>query len=238
MTRWLVQLNGSSIDLEELPYWFPDGEVHGLAEGKEVFLVGAAFETLTDPGHVRDRAAQALDEFSAMISLLWGGFIRPELGNVFRERDDGIRQGFAALAGTSRGRSKARATLSSGTNRATTPTQVQTLLMASQVDDHLRGAVLLWADPTRTWPRLYRVLEEVELFLEQTVSKAKLCSAGERERFTRSANTAEVAGKDARHASGKFPPPKNPMTLAEATALVASLLQAALRQAATAGSAV
>ena len=35
------------------------------------------------------------------------------------------------------------------------------------------------------------------MYLKQTVAKAGLCSDNQRDRFTRSANTAEIAGKDA-----------------------------------------
>ncbi len=90
-------------------------------------------------------------------------------------------------------------------------------------------ALSLWADPIRSWPRLYRVLEEIEQHLGQRVDGAGLCPFNQRQRFTHTANTAEVAGSDARHATGKFAAPGNPMTLPEATDFIGQMLLGSLR---------
>jgi hypothetical protein len=234
MARWLVQLEGDALDLEEYPHWFPTGDVFSVAAGDEVFLAGEAFGVLQEAGQVRERALQAVDEFSAIIAILWPSLQRPKVGTVFREADDGSRAGHVFLSASVRGRSKVRATLFVAGTPQEDPgaTQGQVLLEGSRSDPHLRMATLIWADEIRTWPRLYRVLEEVERFLREPANKAGLCSGNERDRFTRSANAAEIAGKDARHASGKYEPPSRPMSLDEATSFVRSLLEASLRQAA------
>jgi len=238
MTRWLVQLEGEHSDLEEFPRWFPDGDIYAIEENNSVYLVGSAFEKFSEAGHVHEAALQAVDELSAVIKLLWSSFRPPKVGHVFREDADGKRNGFVFLTGSITVRAKARATLTvsgAGQNQKT-PTQAQTLLSGSRTNVHLRTAMSIWADPLRTWPRLYRVLEEIERYLEkEDVHDAGLCSRHQRERFTRSANDAEISGKDARHAlgkPGKSKPPKDPMNLSEATTFIGGLLQAVLRQAA------
>jgi hypothetical protein len=72
-------------------------------------------------------------------------------------------------------------------------------------------------------------MEEIEQPLGKHVDAAGLCAANERERFTRTANTAEVSGPDARHATGKFAVPNNPMSLPEATEFVRQMLLSVLR---------
>ena len=235
MARWLVQLEGDPFDLEEFPYWFPDGDVYAIAENGTVYITGPAIEALKDSSQVREAALQAVDEFSAVIALLWSSLQRPSVGHVYRDGDDGKRQTFAFGSATATARCKVRATgtVDGVRQERREPTQAQRLLAGSRVNHHLQVAVSLWADPLHTWPRLYRILEEIEMYLKQTVAKAGLCSDNQRERFTRSANTAEIAGKDARHSLGKFVPPPNPMDLAEATSFVAGLLQPALLRAAS-----
>jgi hypothetical protein len=235
MTRWLVQLEGNPCDLEEFPYWFPDGDVHAIEENGSVYLVGPAFEALSEASQVREAALQTVDEFSAIITLLGSSLQRPKMGRVFREDESGKRQAFIFLGASITGRSKTgRATITvGGVEQARhSPTQAQILFSGSRMDTHLRVAISLWADPLRTWPRLYRVLEEIEQYLGQPVQQASFCSDNQRKRFTRSANAAEISGKDARHALGKFEPPKDPMDLAEATVFIGRLLQAALAHAA------
>ncbi len=104
------------------------------------------------------------------------------------------------------------------------------MLSAARKSAHLHEAIKVWADPIRTWGRLYRVVEEMNKHFGQPVNKAGLCTEGELKRLTHTANTAEAAGVDARHASKSFDYPKNPMTLEEATSFVSSLLENALRK--------
>lgn len=234
MARWLVRLEGDHVDLEEFPHWFPEGDVYAFEENSQVFLAGQAFESHDDAAQVQEMALQVVDEFSAVVSLLWPSHRRPEVAAVIRETDEGKRNQHVFLSAVLSARSKVRATLVVEGEAAEGPseTQGQKLLSGALANAHLRVALALWGDPLRTWPRLYRVLEEVERYLGQPVSRAGCCTAKQRERFTRSANSAEVAGKDSRHAAGKFAVPKDPMTLGEATGVVSNLLQQALRQAA------
>lgn len=233
MARWLVKLEGDSFDLEEYPYWFPDGDVYATAENGTVYITGPAIDALNEASQVYEAALQVLDEFSAIITLIWSSLLRPSVGHVYREDDDGTRQAFLFAGGSSAGRSKARATgaIDGVQQERGAPTQAQHLLAGSRISRHLQVAISLWADPLRTWPRLYRVLEEIELYLKQKVHRARFCSEPQRRRFTHSANAAEIAGKDARHALGKYVSPPNPMGLAEATSFVAGLLRTALQHA-------
>lgn len=235
MARWLVQLDGEPSDLEEFPFWFPDGEIHAVEETKNVYLTGPALEAFADADRVHESALQVLDECSAVISLLWPSFVRPRIARVIRETDDGTRQSTTFVAGSVTVRSKVRAALSTSSDedgrRHATQTQAQLLLLASRSDEHLRAALSVWADPLRTWPRLFRILEEVEAHLGKQLQKVGICSNNQRERFTRSANAAEISGRDSRHALGKSNPPKSPMNLPEAVGFIGGVLQSVLLRA-------
>lgn len=226
MARWLVQLQAHAEDLEEFTAWFPSGEVFAFAERDSVFLTGAGLDAHADAGATMAAAEQALDERFAVISLLSRSAKRPVLGGIFREDDAGNRQEHHLLAVEFSVSLRGRVRGGSG------PTQAQLLLSGSQKSSSLRNALLLWADSYRTWPRLYRILEELESHLGMHANKAGLCTATERTRFTQSANVAEVAGKDSRHAAGKYAVPASPMSVRDATSFVSRLLQAALRRAA------
>jgi hypothetical protein len=234
MARWLVELVGDRFDLEEFPFWFPSGELYAIEEGSSVFLAGSQLEQLADASMVHETAAKAIDEFYSVIYLIDSGIGRPSVGTVFREHNDGTRHGSAFLSATLSGRSKVRAILSNA--GAVKPevngmTQAQELLATSRQSRHLQVALSLISIPNSTWPHFYRCLEELESSLGMTVSQSGLCSAGERTRFTRTANTAEASGADARHGLGKFDPPQNPMSPAEGLSFVRLMLQKALARA-------
>lgn len=232
MARWLIELVGDLLDLEDFPEWFPDGDIFVVREGEHFYLTGSAFENCSDASSVRDAAIQVVEEFSSIGSLLWPELIKPGIGSIVREEDGKRLKHHVLVAEAGRIRMKGRAVVlrvSGQPDSIERPTQAQHLLAASHKNRHLGAATMLWADSPKSWPRLYRILEEIESFLGANVDKAGLCSASERERFARTANNAEVAGKDARHGSGKFDAPKIPMSLAEATGFIGGLLQKALR---------
>lgn len=235
MARWLIQLEGDRFDLEEIPVFFPDGEVHAIDTDGFVYLVGEALEGFADAVKVREAAMQALEEMSAAIGLLWPDFRKPAIGRILREGENGkeVHGVLVAELGTMRMKARGAVLTVSGVEpEPPGPTRAQRLVAGSKTNRHLEVATLLWADSVKTWSRLYRVVEEIEGYLGQPVDKASFCSDNERKRFRRSANSAEIAGKDARHGLGKWDPPKNPMELAEATSFARELLRCALERAA------
>ncbi|MFH1833545.1 MAG: hypothetical protein ABH877_00855, partial [bacterium] len=183
---------------------------------------------MTDSTQVHDAALGLLDELYAIVSLLQPNLQKPHIATVFREEDDGRRQGFVQASAKITARSKARGapTVVGREDEPRGPTVAQSLLLGLGTDRHLDIAASLWADPLRTWPRLYRILEEVESYLGHHVSNEGWCSRKQREQLTRSANHPATAGADARHAERNAPPNK-PMTLDEATALVGDMLRRA-----------
>lgn len=226
MARWLVELNGESFDLEEFPRHFPDGDVYAIEEDGKVFLVGPAFEELLEARAVLQLAETKLKELLAIISLIGPYLKKPSIDKVLRVDDEGKRHiHFFVSSGKYRMKgSSVEIIASNNRSQQSIETQAQVILSQLRGNPHLEQAVILWGDSERTWPRLYRILEELEMHLGSDVYKAGLCSRNERTRFTNTANSAAAAGADARHATGKFEPPKNPMSLIDAQEFIRSLL--------------
>jgi hypothetical protein len=227
VARWLVELVGEQFDLEEFPRGFPNGEVFAVEIDGAFYLTGSAFESLTDCAVVQREAANRLTVMAGALMITMPNLHAPSVGNVTREQDDASRSTFAIGTGIFEVRSKFHGVgavlggVEGTTSRMTVP---QSVLERAHADQHLEEVLSLWSSE-RTWPRLYRILEEVEEHLGEDVDDAGFCSHAERERFTRTANTAEVAGPDARHAGGQFEPPRNPMTRDEAEEFVGRILQ-------------
>jgi hypothetical protein len=187
MDRWLVELYGERIDLEEFTRWFPDGELFVIEEANGFFLVGSAFEALSNSEAVLSKAVHAIDRFTAIISLISPGLQKPTVGHVIRETSGGRRDVFAFLSASLSMRSSVRGNLESigVTPQKPQQTQAQTLLKRAIANHRLEQVLLLWADQIRSWPRLYRLMEEIEMHLEKHVDEAGLCTTDERTRFTR-----------------------------------------------------
>jgi len=81
MARWLAELRGDRMDLEEFPEWFPNGEIFAVEEAGRFYLVGPALDALHDADDVLKAATGALDRFTAVILLrvalsLWADPLR------------------------------------------------------------------------------------------------------------------------------------------------------------------
>ena len=229
MSRWQVQIEGAPSGTDALRFWFPDGNIYAAElEGKS-FLVGPGLECLVEASEVYATAKQVLEEFCAAIHLIEPLIDKPRVGVVFEALEDGSKTGYAFVSGTATFGLRARANLSVEglVLEAPRTTQAQKILEVMRTDRRVKVAASVLAMPGATWPHLYRCLEEVEYILGKKASNAGLCSDNERERFTRTANSAEVAGDAARHRLAKFDPPEQPMTLAQAQIFLRNtLLQA------------
>ena len=117
-------------------------------------------------------------------------------------------------------------------------------LMAAEGNGHLKLALRLWAHADRTWPRLYRRVEEIYVSFRNRSTEhpsdvlfgyGLIDSKEDYLRFANSANEAQHAGKDSRHAMDNNKTPKqarkldNPyLTHAEAVSFVRECLKRAL----------
>jgi hypothetical protein len=224
---WSVELVARKSDLVDFTRWFPDEPAKVVDDGDRFFLEGELFEGLHGHEDVRRVAEERLNLMCAAIKLVCAGLsLRPSAGAIYRIDDSGARHAFApGLNLTVRTRVEVR----SFEDASQRPTATQKRVEAAMRNESLRTAMILWADGNRTWPRLYRILEEIEHALgKRMVRKAGLTSKAQRERFKQSACSPDVAGADSRHGPGKCSPPKEPMSIKEAESFIASLLDGAL----------
>lgn len=175
---------------------------------------------------MHEQAERLLGQLSAILALILPDLQPAALDAVIQGNDDGGRHRAVFGKGAALiGRVKASATAVTGAP-AGKPEATKAQGILAQLDDrpHLRAALEVWAETPRTWPRLYRILDEIEADLGQPVDKAGLCSRNARERFTHSAQHPAVAGVDARHSAKRRIQPQRPMSWEEAESFIHNLL--------------
>ena len=229
MPQYFIELYAEKYFLNEFVYHFPSNDdAYVVIRDGEYFLTGPLFEKCTSFDEFLPLARMAMDEMHATLWAMRAITLRPQIGNPFRIEDDGtIVGGLNPGEGGGHVMPDVRV-LPEDTTTIPTPTRAQSLRQKLAADRHLTFAITLVTLNNAQWSHLYRCLEEIEAFLRQKVSAARLCSEAERERFTRTANTAESAGLDSRHRSGKFDPPVNPMSFREARDFMTKLCRNAI----------
>lgn len=225
--KWMVELLGREEDLIDFTRWFPDEPAKVIRERNSFFLTGSLFRDFVEHTDVRSAAENEADLMAASVKLNCSGLsLRPEIGAVYRIDNNGARHAFAPVVNLG---VKVGIEVRVFYGQDQRPTTMQRCVTISRQNKSLQMAMILWADSSRTWPRLYRILEEVENAVNtQRLYKRKLTSKSEYERFKQSANCHEIAGIDSRHGPKGHQPPRNPMTIAEAERFIGTILGRAL----------
>ena len=211
---FLVQLWGDPQALEVFKRTFGNGDPCVLAESPFPLLSGTTLNGARDSSHAMEIAQDILDQMYGVLTVIQGSALRPKLNGYIFEKDDGTRSGGILLA------SESRVAL----EPVASPKQAQPIPASSASHDRLALALSVWAMEPRIWPRLYRIVEELNEFTRGQLISGGFCSKNQLKRFRQSSGSAEVASKDSRHAFGNPAPPK-PMTMGEAEEFVGKLLR-------------
>jgi hypothetical protein len=225
MKRWLIRLSGAQTDLDDLIHWFPCGQSYAFAEDGVTYIASERFQVNLNYADIAEEAKMLLASWQPAIELLSPGFQTLVIDAVVEEDDDGMRKAIVLAEGHIKMRFRARARADESG-----PTQAQIVWKKTQENPILHDVLSLWGMPNRTWPHLYRILEEIERYVGGKADKTGLCTTKERGRFAASANNAKISGLNSRHADGKYPPPSDPMHIEEATAFIRDLVLDAMRK--------
>jgi len=230
MPNWLVRLRGEKFDLEDLPSLLRSPEHTVIEEDGSYYLKSSDFDSFSSADDVRKCAIKIIDWLNGAMKLR-----SPNFRSVFEDgvtfiNEDGKRHHYVYLKGTIAARTKVSAelTTSNGTLQvAPQPSDVESWLSLAKRDKAVADAFHFFGF-RRDWFNLYKVYEiirddvggEVKLKEKNWVPNKYL------KNFTRTAQSREAIGDDARHASEKpAPPEKNPMTRKEAESLIRKLLR-------------
>jgi hypothetical protein len=221
---WSVFLTGPPHELEVLAH-VPALGWQVTKQDAEYVLRSDRFETFE-----LDRAADVLASASEIVDIVNGVIALEGWGNGEVKATspsflapDGSRHAFAYVA-------EGVGTVDRVTVSGTDPyLQFGLIAQLAMMDPAVYRAMIFMK--TRTWPGLYNAVEEMETAVGSRRALADLggISAAKIGTLTRTANSFATVGAGARHPPGKTEPPRNPMTLEEASQIVTALLAAWVR---------
>ncbi len=223
--HWEVVLAGEVADLRMLTEVFRDsGLCISEREGTEFVISADAWNALDSAQEVRAGAMETASWLSGSARLTLGTTRSIEAGGVYKVRDDGSRDVFIFVeSGEIRWRGFP-ATIRVGEEVRYPAEPVKEHIAVAAKTAAVARALRLRAVDRPDWVELYRMFEIVEHDMGSGIWQRGWAAKAEVDRFTHTANSP-AAGDGSRHGVQKKAPPKNPMTLEEASAIVDKILR-------------
>ncbi len=201
---------GSEVRLVELDnnFYIEDPRIPDTAEMREAFRL----------------AESLLAQLNGAVQVSCGYFQSAQFESMIELSEDGIGRGIVATDFVLHGSDSFPAIGSFLTGQLT---PVKSMLPVWKANTGVREALFYLGAEGNVWANLYKACEIVEDHVggdPKAIFHNGWCSRSEWERFRRTANHQEAAGRFSRHARSKVKPPPDPMTAAEARSLVACLM--------------
>lgn len=222
MPKWLVRLKGERFDLEDFPKLLRSSEVRVVEENGSFYLESNEFNSLTLAEEVRERGRALIKLINGVTKFNRDNFLGVSEDAITRVEDDGKRNNYVFLEGSVTIRTKVSGQLTGivtdeSEKVATQPSAIESLLKVAQKHNDVADALSFYREDT--WIGLYKTYEIIrdDVGGELQIIKNGWLVKSAIKRFTQTAQPY-------RHASKKYKPPTQPMTLLKARALIKTIL--------------
>lgn len=234
---WQVKIQGWPSDLEHLARHFTSTPFRVLKDEQDGgFLYEAdSFSSCQTSEEVLEFANSELCILSGVLKVMRDSPEPLRTGAVYRRKASGGVDVFIHVQDTLRVRMEfgdvtVTATDADGNviTRSVPPPRTVMIAQLAATDTSVAKAMrLLVAPDHKSWVGMYRIHEVIEADVgsERALKKRGWGSVQDLKRFKHSANSVTVAGDFARHGKEVAQPPRNPMTVDEASAYLNYVLQ-------------
>lgn len=231
MAMWMIELRGEKFDLEELPKRFSSDRLSVREIGGSYFLVSDQFNALSEENEIYDMAETFIERINGIMKIVMGNYRPASIGAVVQIDKQGKEH------------RSIRIKPEPIVVRVKTSGKVQIVTPGSQEEHIQNGREIadeqFWAEAADkhnnvekvlklfikelTWDILYKIWEVIEEDRGSDVFNKNWATEARVELFTQTANNYLAIGEDARHAHEKWDPPKNPMEINDARALIKTI---------------
>ena len=228
--KWLVLLEDvKKSDFDNLSNLLRSSDEFSLIPvNSEYYLTSSRWESLTNESDVYCEATKPLQEISAIARIHFTGFplLKPDI--ICKVDEEGKLHRRVALSATLRVDSSSFSIQLEGGQDIIPIFEFDSWMKLAEEDEIVKNVFRQITDFEHNWINLYKVYEIVKKDagkknkidrIEQWITKKKIRD------FKQTANSQSAIGDDARHGVDQNDPPKEPMSLSEADALIMNLLK-------------
>ncbi|MCW6053199.1 hypothetical protein K4039_24800 [Lyngbya sp. CCAP 1446/10] len=228
--KWLVLLDVKKSDFDNLSNLLRSSdELSLITENSKYYLTSSRWESLTKPEDVHSTATKVLQPISAVAMIHFTDFPLLKPDHIYQVDEEGKRQGFVMGSATINvGSSCSFSIQLEGGQDIIPKLEFESWRKLAEEDEIVKNVFRQFRDFEHNWINLYKVYEIVKKDageknkidrIKQWIDKDKI------RQFTHTANSQSAIGDDARHGVDRNDPPKEPMSLSEAQALIRNLVK-------------
>jgi hypothetical protein len=229
LPKWLVRLKGERLDLQDLPKLFCSSEIRVVEENGLFYLESTEFNSLSSVEDVHKRGKELIQLINRVVKFLRDNFQDISEDGIIKVEDNSKRSNYIFLQATITVRSnfwaQAKVISADGAEKVDTqPNIFESLLQKTQKYPDVADALKFYKKGS--WVSLYKVLEIIEDNVGgiDQIIKNGWTTKNKIRRFKHTAQSKDIIGDDARHASKKIKSPDKTMTLSEAKPFIKSIL--------------
>jgi len=224
--KWLVLLEDfEKSDFDNLSNLLRSSDEFSLiTDNSKYYLTSSRWESLTNHSAVYWEATKPLRDISAVARIKFTDFplLKPDM--IYEVDEEGKRHGRRALSATISVDSSSFSIQLEGGQDIIPILEFESWMKLAEEDEIVKNVFRQITEFEHNWINLYKVYEIVnkdagKKKIEQWITKDKISQ------FKHTANSQSAIGDDARHGVDHNDPPKEPMSLYEADALIMTLLQ-------------
>ena len=222
--KWLVLLDVKKSDFDNLSNLLRSSdEFSVITENSKYYLTSSRWESLTNVSDVYWEATKPLQDISAVARIQFTGFplLKPDI--ICEVDEEGKRQRWVAGSATIRVDSSSFSIQLEGGQDIIRNLEFESWMKLAEEDETVKNVFRQITEFDRNWINLYKVYEIVNK--DAGKKKIQQWTKDKIGDFKRTANSQKAIGDDARHGVDDNDPPKEPMSLSEAKALIMTLPQ-------------
>lgn len=226
--KWLVLLDVKKSDFDNLSNLLRSSDEFSLiTENSKYYLTSSRWESLTETSDVYWEATKLLEDIRAVAMIHFDfPLLKPDI--ICEVDEEGKRHRQFALSATISVDSSSFSIQLKGGQDIIRKLEFESWRKLAEEDEIVKNVFRQFRDFEHNWINLYKVYEIVKKDagkknkidrIEQWITNKKISQ------FTHTANSQSASGDDARHGVDHNDPPKEPMSLSEAVALIRNLLK-------------
>jgi hypothetical protein len=220
MGKKLILLIGERIDIEDLIYSLRVSQWSIIKESDGYYLTCELLNKIDDIKEVESKAKQFLDILNGAANLFHGNHRTVGMGSIVQINEEGQRNVTLQVDSISI-RSRVRGDISLVGSTIEKPTTIEIWIEKSDRYESIRDVLYFFKEIT--WWNLFKIFEIIRDDLGGKKNLFKYIDKGRLNHFTQAAQSRELLGDNARHASKRYIPPTKKISLNEAYEIIKDL---------------